>query len=202
MQNITDFWKYDSGARAPEEVFQRVFIRYLAEIAKIIRRVLKLVGTFGEEIKASAYYSFQTRLTQLSEQVNHAEGQETTSLPTEFESLRRELNRWRASIPAQIQFDEVEDNADDDVQATSPCSWESRQQSSLRIRKCTSLPPSFLPSLPFGPADGCHVLESLKTIILQSSSYIRARFRSKPRSLATTEHIVGAPWKHHIENWV
>ncbi|EXJ71188.1 uncharacterized protein A1O5_06182 [Cladophialophora psammophila CBS 110553] len=87
------------------EESQIVFIRYLGEVAKIMRSILNLV--------------------------NHTEALEESSIAPETEALRTDLQTWYASLPQHLRFHEPP--ADDASTYASPCSWQARQQSSLRI---------------------------------------------------------------------
>ncbi|KAH7109204.1 fungal-specific transcription factor domain-containing protein [Dactylonectria macrodidyma] len=82
------------------------FIRYLAEIAKVIWRILKL---FAESDEQSTFKLEQK------------------------EALRHELERWRASLPTYLVFEDLTHAARDNYSSLFLHNWKERQKSSLRI---------------------------------------------------------------------
>jgi hypothetical protein len=70
-------------------------------------------------------------------QVNHAEvwDDPTLSFHALMGTLRKDLLRWRESLPPHLRFQE--EHIDSDSQRDPPHSWKARQRSSLRIRKCS-----------------------------------------------------------------
>jgi hypothetical protein len=109
------------------ESAQVAFIRYLAEFAKIIRRIIKLVlHRFG-------FNSVPKLIT--SQSAESAESAEPSSLKLDQrESLRQEVEAWRASLPRYLAFPEVTEDAYNSYDPAFLYNWKARQQSSLRIR--------------------------------------------------------------------
>ncbi|KAM6529342.1 hypothetical protein FALCPG4_007481 [Fusarium falciforme] len=95
-----------SDQEAVPDSAQVAFIQYLAELAKIIRRIIKL----------------------------SAESAEPSSLKLEQrEALRQELEGWRASLPGYLAFPDVSQEVYNSYDPAYLYDWKARQQSSLRI---------------------------------------------------------------------
>lgn len=100
-----------------------------------------------------------------------AESAEQSTLNLErTEALRRDLERWRVSIPNHLVFKDVTPDTNDSDTLPSLYDWKARQQSGLRIRQST---------FPYS----CHVLVNVflsigllaeKIIILPTSFYFGA----------------------------
>jgi len=82
------------------------FIRYLADLARLTREILKLAQSGDGDEPA----------------ISRLEGRE---------ALRQELDCWRAALPSYLRID----GRDGEDATRSPAHWQSRQQSSLRIRE-------------------------------------------------------------------
>ncbi|KAI9154777.1 transcriptional regulatory protein [Paramyrothecium foliicola] len=85
------------------------FIMYLAEFAKIIRRIIRL--------SAEAHESSEPSPLKLDQR----------------EALRQEVGAWRASLPAYLSFPDFTERAYDSCDQNFLYDWKMRQQSSLQI---------------------------------------------------------------------
>ncbi|EXA28691.1 hypothetical protein FOVG_19718 [Fusarium oxysporum f. sp. pisi HDV247] len=113
-----------SDEEAVPDSAQVAFILYLAEFAKTLRRIIKLVPKL----------SCLDRSCQCSPSLQSAESAEPSSLKLEQrEALRQELEGWRASLPRYLAFPDVSQEAYNSYDPAFLYDWKARQQSSLRI---------------------------------------------------------------------
>ncbi|CAG9950245.1 unnamed protein product [Clonostachys rosea f. rosea IK726] len=98
-----------SGGEVVTKSAQIMFIPFLAEIAKIMRRIMKLATESVEPVEQSDFNLEQK------------------------EALRHELVRWHASLPNYLAFEDATQDANNSDASPWLHSWEARQQSSLRI---------------------------------------------------------------------
>ncbi|CAI6095980.1 unnamed protein product [Clonostachys chloroleuca] len=98
-----------SGGEAVPESAQIMFIPFLAEIAKIMRRIMKLATDPVDSVEQSDFNLEQK------------------------EALRHDLIRWHASLPNYLAFEDAAQDVNNSDASPWLHSWEARQQSSLRI---------------------------------------------------------------------
>jgi hypothetical protein len=102
-------------------------IQVLAEIAKIIKRVLHQVCTQRIQL-------FQLFWAALTSQANTSpNGQDSVTL-RDTELFLEELEAWRGALPNYLRFDGPEHSFESNASCAPTC-WQARQRSSLLIRK-------------------------------------------------------------------
>lgn len=107
---------------------QAAFIPCLAEIAKIMRKIMKLVceDPFTQVIIVRA-----AKIPQVNRMGRrHHDFSPSHAL---VEALQNDLDYWKDSLPPHLRFQNEESVAS--PPSDSPCSWRARQRSSLRIRE-------------------------------------------------------------------